>query len=148
MTLNGSFEIAAAGMDVAGERLRIHANNVANLNTPNYKRKIPVVVENHQMSFAALMNQMNNGTVKSGIRNIPEGVMLQGVAEDVTPGKRLYQPGHPDADADGYVTYSNVNVLNDMSDALMSQRLYEANLAVFGIAKSMANKAVDIGRGQ
>lgn len=150
--LNGSFDIAAAGLDVAGERLRIHANNVANLNTPNYQRKIPVVVENHQLNFSSMLNQIHStmagGVLKTGIQNVPEGVMMQGVAEDITPGKRLYQPGHPNADKDGYVTMSNVNVLNDMSDALMSQRLYEANLAVFSIAKTMANRAIDIGRGQ
>ncbi len=148
MSFNNAFDIAAQGMDVAGERLKVHANNIANLNTPNYKRKIPVVVENHAVSFGSLISQMQNGVMKTGVSSDPGGVSLAGMAEDVTPGKRAYQPGHPDADADGYVTYSNVNVLTDMSDALLTQRLYEANVAVFNITKTMANKAVDIGRGQ
>ncbi len=148
MSFHDSFDIAAQGMDVAGERLKVHANNIANLNTPNYKRKIPVVVENHAVSFASLISEMQNGVMKTGVSSAPGGVELAGMAEDVTPGKRTYQPGHPDADADGYVTYSNVNVLTDMSDALLTQRLYEANVAVFNITKTMANKAVDIGRGQ
>ncbi|MFN8615335.1 MAG: flagellar basal body rod protein FlgC [Vampirovibrionales bacterium] len=148
MGINHSFDIAAQGLETAGERLRIYANNVANLNTPYYKRKIPVVVENHQMRFESLISQMQNGVMKTGVSNATGGVTLAGVADDPTQGKRVYQPGHPEADKDGYVTYSNVNVLNDMADAMMTQRLYEANLAVVGIAKAMANRALEIGRGQ
>lgn len=148
MTFDSTFSIATQGLDAASERLKIHANNVANLNTPNYQRKIPVVMENTHTSFESLLSQMQNGVIKTGIKNSPGGVTMVGAAHDPTPGRRVYQPGHPDADKDGYVTYSNVNVLNDMSDALMSQRLYEANLAVVNIAKTMASRAIEIGRGQ
>ena len=56
------------------------------------------------------------------------------------------QPGHPDADANGYIRASNVNAMVDMADAIMAQRAYEANLALVNISKSMAAKAVEIGR--
>ena len=148
MPMNSSFNIAAQGLEAAGERMRIYANNVANLNTPYYKRKIPVLVENHHMRFESMVSQMQNGVMKTGVANTTGGVIMAGVADDPTPGKRMYQPGHPEADKDGYVTYANVNVLNDMADAMMTQRLYEANLAVVGIAKAMATKALEIGRGQ
>lgn len=148
MTFNSTFSIAAQGLDAASERLKIHANNVANLNTPNYQRKIPVVLENTHTSFESMLGQMQQGVMKTGIKSSPGGVVMVGAAQDPTPGRRVYQPGHPDADERGYVTYSNVNVLNDMSDAMLSQRLYEANLAVVNIAKTMANKAIEIGRGQ
>ena len=66
--------------------------------------------------------------------------------EDPTPGEKIYQPGHPDADANGYIRTSNVNAMVDIADALMAQRAYEANLALVNVTKSMAQKAVEIGR--
>ncbi len=72
---------------------------------------------------------------------------MAGVVNDPTPGKRMYEPGHPQADKDGYVTLSNVNPMSDMADATAASRLYEANLAVLSIVKSMETKALDIGRG-
>ena len=66
--------------------------------------------------------------------------------EDPTVGERIYSPGHPDADANGYIRSSNVNAMVDMADAIMAQRAYEANLALINISRSMAAKAAEIGR--
>jgi len=130
MTLSNSFEISAEGLAAQSERLKIHANNVANINTPNYVRKIPVLTENFQMSFTDVIAGMRNGVLNAGVTYGPGGVSFAGVVTDPTPGKRVYEPGHPEADKDGYVTLSNVNVMADMADAMQTSRLYEANLAV------------------
>ena len=74
-------------------------------------------------------------------------VALSGVVEDPTLGDKLYKPGHPDADENGYIRASNVNPLVEFGDATMAQRAYEASLAVVKISKSMASSAVELGNG-
>jgi flagellar basal-body rod protein FlgC len=148
MTLSGSFDISAEGLSAQSTRMKIHANNIANINTPNYVRKIPVLAENYQMSFTDIITNLRNGVINTGISYGPGGVTMAGIVADPTPGKRVYEPGHPEADKNGYVTLSNVNVMTDMADAMNTSRLYEANLAVVGIVKNMANRALEIGRGQ
>ena len=69
-----------------------------------------------------------------------------GIVEDPTLGDKIYQPGHPDADQNGYIRSSNVNPMVDMADAMMAQRAYEANLAIISITKAMAQRAVEIGK--
>jgi flagellar basal-body rod protein FlgC len=66
--------------------------------------------------------------------------------EDPTVGERIYSPGHPDADENGYIRASNVNAMVDMADAIMAQRAYEANLALVNISRAMATKATQIGQ--
>lgn len=147
MTLSNAFDISSAGLTTHSARMKIHANNIANINTPGYVRKIPVLSENYQTSFDEIISQLRNGVIQTGISYGPGGVMMSGVVADPTPGKRTYMPGHPEADKDGYVTLSNVNVMTDMADAMSTSRLYEANLAVVTIVKNMANRALEIGRG-
>lgn len=147
MTLSSSFGISAEALTAQSERLKIHANNIANINTPYYVRKIPVLAENYQTSFTDIIASMRNGIINTGISYGPGGVTLAGAVADPTPGRRIYEPGHPQADKNGYVTLSNVNVMTDMADAMSTSRLYEANLAVVSMVKTMANRAIDIGRG-
>ncbi|MCE3235271.1 MAG: flagellar basal body rod protein FlgC [Vampirovibrio sp.] len=147
MTLSSSFSISAEGLSAQASRIKVHANNIANVNTPFYVRKIPVLAENYQMAFEDIIANMRKGIINAGVSYGPGGTTMAGVVADPTPGKRIYEPGHPQADKDGYVTLSNVNPLTDMADAMSSSRLYEANLAVVGIVKNMANKALEIGRG-
>ena len=74
------------------------------------------------------------------------GVAFSGTVEDPTLGEKIYKPGHPDADANGYIRASNVNPSIEIADAILAQRAYEANLALVNISKSMAQKAIEIGR--
>ena len=147
MTLTSSFSIATTGLDVQAERIKIHANNIANSVTPNYVRKVPVLYEDNSMSFQDVVAGMHQGVLTSANAYVPGGVAMPGVMEDPTPGKKVYQPGHPEADKNGFVLQSNVNVISDIADATATARLYEANLAVVGIVKTMANRAMEIGRG-
>jgi flagellar basal-body rod protein FlgC len=147
MTLSSSFEISSAGLTTQSERMKVHANNIANTNTPYYVRKIPIIVENNQVSFENIIADMRQGVIHAGLSYGASGSLMSGVTVDPTPGKKIYEPGHPQADKHGYVTLSNVNPMTDMADAMNTSRLYEANLAVVGIVKNMANKAMEIGRG-
>ena len=142
-----SIDIGANALKVHGKRIDIHAKNIANLDTPNYVRKIPVLNATDDISFHGLMNTMKEDVF--GVGTLPQlegGVSFSGVVEDPTLGEKIYKPGHPDADANGYIRASNVNAMVDIADALMAQRAYEANLALVNITKSMAQRALEIGK--
>ena len=141
-----SMNIGAKALQVHGTRLDIHAKNIANVDTPNYIRKIPVLNATEDMSFHGLMNAMKEDVF--GVGTLPYlqgGVTYSGVMEDPTLGDKIYRPGHPDADEEGYVRMSNVNPMVDVADAVLAQRAYEASLGVMSIAKSMSQRALQIG---
>ena len=147
MGIMDSIDIGANALKVHGRRIDVHAKNIANLDTPNYVRKIPVLNAVDDVSFHGLMNSMKEDVF--GVGTLPYlegGVSFSGVVEDPTLGEKIYKPAHPDADADGYIRASNVNAMVDIADALMAQRAYEANLALVNISKSMAQRALEIGK--
>ena len=142
-----TFEIGRQGLNVHSKRIQVAAKNIANLDTPNYVRKIPVLNATEDISFAGLLNTMKEDVFGTGtLPFLQGGVCFTGIVEDPTLGERLYRPGHPDADANGYIRASNVNPIVDIADANIAQRAYEANLAVITISKAMAQRAVEIGK--
>ena len=147
MGIMESMNIGANALKAHGLRMDIHAKNIANIDTPNYVRRIPVLNATEDISFRGVLTQMKNDVF--GVGTLPYlqgGVVFNGVVEDPTLGEKLYAPGHPDADANGYIRSSNVNAMVDMADAVMAQRAYEANLAVINITKAMASRATEIGK--
>jgi len=74
-----------------------------------------------------------------------QGVEVSQIITDDSPGNKVYDPSHPDADTDGFVTYPNVNVVTEMTDMLSASRSYEANITVFNALKNMALKAIELG---
>jgi len=74
------------------------------------------------------------------------GVRVTSIQKDSSPPRMVFDPGHPDANAEGYVAMPNVNVVNEMVDLISASRAYEANVTAMNAAKSMALKALDIGR--
>ena len=74
------------------------------------------------------------------------GVRVAGIYEDSAPFKKVYDPGHPDADADGYVSLPNVDVVTEMVNMISASRSYEANVTAINATKGMATKALEIGR--
>ena len=146
MGIFNAMNVGCDGLRVHGARLDISSKNIANLDTPNYVRKIPLVVSTDRTSFLSVMNQMRESVFGAGTLPYSTGsVALSGVVEDPTLGERIYKPGHPDADENGYIRTSNVDPLVELSDAIMAQRAYEASLAIITLSKSMADKAATIG---
>ena len=148
MSILESFNIGSNALRAHGLRLDIHAKNVANLDTPNYVRKIPVLNSTDDISFHGLLNTMKQDVF--GVGTLPYlqgGVTFSGCVEDPTLGEKIYKPGHPDADENGYIRASNVDPLVDMADAQMTARAYEASMAIVNITKTMALRAVDMGKG-
>lgn len=147
MSLIEALNIGERSLGVHGKRIQIHAKNIANIDTPNYVRKIPVLNATEDISFHGLLNTMKEDVFGTGTLPFMQGgVSFTGIVEDPTLGERIYKPGHPDADENGYIRTSNVNPIVDIADANIAQRAYEANLAVITITKSMAQKAIEIGR--
>lgn len=147
MGIMESINIGANALKAHGLRMDIHAKNIANIDTPNYVRRIPILNATEDLSFGGVLNQMKNDVFGTGtLPYLQGGVVFNGVVEDPTLGERLYAPGHPDADANGYIRSSNVNAMVDMADAVMAQRAYEANLAVVNITRAMASRATEIGK--
>lgn len=147
MTLFDSIDIGLSGLLAHGARLEVHAKNIANIDTPNYVRKIPILMAKEDISFPGLLSRIKDNVFKLGtIPPNPGGVSLTGLVEDSTLGDLVYAPGHPDADENGYIRRSNVNPLIDMSDANMTTRAYEASMAVVNMTKAMAQRAAEIGK--
>jgi len=131
-----SLRIAATGLHAQNARMRIIAENLANADsvgkTPDedpYRRRIP--------TFKAVMDNEAGGTV----------VELGRIALDSSAFESRYEPGHPAADARGYVKYPNVNTLVESMDMREAQRTYEANLNVVTVTRSMLGRTLDILKG-
>lgn len=133
-------------MDIAGSSLTAHrammdtiAENLANVNTTRteeggpYMRKVPVFEERLEQAM--------------GEENRSAGVIIREIAEDDTPPRMEYEPGHPDANEEGYVAYPNVSVVREMADMMTASRAYEANLEVVKSARSMWEAATDLLKG-
>lgn len=149
MSLNQAFNAAASGIQASSFRVQVHTLNVANTNTPDYLRKIPMLSESQQLPFRGVLSQLENSASYPAVAHLKStGVRVNGIVLDETPGKKLYAPGHPQADKNGYINLSNVNVINEIADSVTASRLYEANLAVVSLVKQMATRALEIGRGQ
>ncbi|HNW25326.1 MAG TPA: flagellar basal body rod C-terminal domain-containing protein [Candidatus Gastranaerophilaceae bacterium] len=147
MGILDSMNMGSKSLKVHSLRLDIAAKNIANVDTPNYVRKIPVLNATEDISFHGLMNEMKNDVFSTGaMPYVQGGVAFTGVVEDPTMGEKIYKPGHPDADKDGYIRASNVNPMVDIADAMLAQRAYEANLALINITKAMASRATEIGK--
>ncbi len=140
-----SLSISASGLSAQRLRMDIIADNIANAQTtrppgetPFYRRH-PLFAARGGESFGSLLNkQMSREEL---------GVKVVSIAEDrVTPGELIYDPGHPHADANGYVHMPNVNVVNEMVNMISASRAYEANVTVINATKAMAAKALEIGR--
>ena len=141
----------AAGSALTAQRLRMDvvSSNLANAeatSTPEggpYKRERVVFAPMLRSSFIAL--KKSSDAVANG--ELAGGVVVKQIVEDDADPRLVYDPSHPDAGEDGYVAYPNVDLMTEMTDMLSATRAYEANITVINVAKSMAQRALDIGRG-
>ena len=145
MGIFDSLRIAASGMSAERLRMDVTAENLANAQTTRgadgqpYRRKEVVLGEIAQGGGfgAQLSKAMGSGAA-------PGGVEVEAITQDATPGKLVYDPGHPDADAKGYVRMPNVDTVAEMVDLITAQRGYEANVTAMQTAKTMFAKTLDI----
>ncbi|MGN7760398.1 flagellar basal body rod protein FlgC [Paenibacillus sp. 22594] len=149
MNFGSSFGISASALTAQRLRMDVISSNIANAETTRasvvdgkavpYRRKMVVLETTQNDSFSnILQSKMSSGG--------SQGVKVQSIIEDSSPLKPVYNPSHPDADADGYVYMPNVDIAKEMVDMLSSTRSYEANLTMLNASKSMVSKALEIGR--
>jgi flagellar basal-body rod protein FlgC len=141
MNLITALDVNASGLTAQRARAELSSSNLANSQTTRteqggpYRRK-DVVFETTQ--FQESLGMALSGGV--------EGVEVSQVVEDPRPFDKRFEPGHPDADADGYVLYPNVNPLDEMANLVEASRSYEANLGAIAVIKAMINRTLEIGR--
>ena len=148
MGLLSSIGVSAGALNAQRLRMDVIANNVANVNSTRgldggpFRRQV--------VSFKAVPNEGSNfGQMfrKESTPDLPtKGVTVNRLETDVSPGRRVLDPTHPDADADGFVEMSNVDLVVEMTDMVAATRAYEANVTILNAAKAMAMRALEIAR--
>lgn len=147
MSIFSSFNINSSGLTAQRYRMDIISQNLANANTTRtedgtpYRRKVVTFSEkNSQTPFSRVLNSTTD-------RYSGTGVKVSGVYDDTwTEMVETYDPSHPDADENGYVTNPNVNIIQEMTDMIDASRAYEANATAFNASKSMALKGLEMGK--
>ncbi len=150
MRFLNSIDVSASGLTAQRLKMDTIASNMANVETTRvngekgpYRRQV-VVLEARQNKASGSFNTILEEQVatQAGVR-VKE---IRELSENEAPYRKVYDPSHPDADADGYVNYPNVNIVEEMLNMIASTRAYEANAKVIEATKSMALRALDIGR--
>ncbi len=145
MSLFSSLSVSASGMAAQRERTEVLVENLANSETTRtpeggpYRRKDVVFSEDN--SVGSFSSQFD-----SALGPALSGVTVSEVSVDDSSPELRYQPGHPDANKDGYVAYPKINPAEDMVDLLGASRGYEANVAAISAVKDMINKSLDLFR--
>jgi flagellar basal-body rod protein FlgC len=146
MGMFNAFSISASGLTAERLRMDVISNNIANVNTtrtedggPYQRQRVIFEPRGEKMQF--LFPAMFNKSKKVGQF---EGVRVTQIINDATPPKLVYDPGHPDANKEGYVAMPNVNIVKEMVDMISATRAYEANVTAINSAKQMANRALDM----
>ena len=146
MSFFSTMNISASGLTAQRVRQDVIAQNIANVDTTRtedgtpYKRKVALFQERKADGggFAGVMNasMLKDSSYK--------GVRVSRVVEDLSEGTKVYEPGHPDADAEGYVMKPNVNIVTEMVNMIASTRAYEANITSMNATKTMIAKTLEI----
>lgn len=147
MDFFNALDISASALTAERTRMNLISNNLANANATRtaeggpYKRKDAVfATQQSRNSFNEKLEKLQQGGAP------PTGVQVTEIVEDQRPPRMQFDPGHPDADAQGYVAMPNVNVVEEMADMIAATRAYEANVTATQAAKSMALKTLEISR--
>jgi flagellar basal-body rod protein FlgC len=151
MGMFDALNVSATGLTAERLRMDVTAENLANAQTTRgadgqpYRRKEVVLAEVESGGFGSQLAKAIGAGSASGARvGGPSGVEVAGISQDQTPGKLVYDPGHPDADAKGYVRMPNVDTVAEMVDLISASRAYEANVTAMNAAKQMFSKTLDL----
>jgi flagellar basal-body rod protein FlgC len=138
MSLMSIFNVSGSAASAQSQRLNVVASNLANADTvagPDgtaYKAR--------QVTFQTqLLGAGTNAEASAGVK-------VSAITEDQSPGRRVHDPKHPSADADGYVTYSNVNAVEEMVNMISASRSYQNNVEVMNTAKTLMLKTLQMGQ--
>ena len=153
MGLFDAIDVAGSGLSAERLRMDVVAGNLANAQTTQganggpYRRREVVLQEASPpgASFGdALSGAMGGPTAGASGSSPVNGVQVAGIVEDQAPLRRVYDPGHPDADAQGYVSLPNVNPVTEMVDLISASRAYEANVTAMQTAKTLFSRTLEL----
>ena len=147
MSLFGMFQISASALTAERLRAEVATSNLANAETTRtpeggpYRRRMVLFHSQPATPFHLLLASSVAG---GGARQASGGVAVNQVVDDPTPPTARYEPGHPDADANGFVTFPNVNPISEIVNLLSASRAFEANATAVETLKAMASRGLDI----
>ena len=147
MALFSQFNISASGMTAQRLRTDVISQNIANVNTtrtangtPYVRKEVVLTEKGSTNSFSSVFAAAQSGVAGNGVK-------VTSIQDDTsTAMSKVYDPSHPDADQDGYVTYPNVNIVQEMTDMIDATRSYEANVTAFNAGKAKASKGLEVGK--
>ncbi len=139
MNIISGIDVTSGALTAQKTRLDIVAQNIANAQTTRGPDGQP-----YQRKIVSFETELLRSTKTGGAAL--QSVHVSGISADKTPGARVYDPTHPDAQKDGFVNMPNVNMAFEMVDLMSASRAYEANLSVVKNARQMAMKALEIGK--
>lgn len=143
-------DASASGLTAQRLRLDVIAGNIANVDTTRtpeggpFKRQLLVFASRSE--FDARKFPFLPMKIKTEMRNPGQGVRVTEIMKDPSAPRLKFDPGHPDANSEGYVAYPNIDVIKEMVDMISASRAYEANIMSMNSAKNIAMKALSIGR--
>jgi flagellar basal-body rod protein FlgC len=139
--LSGAIGAAASALNAERTRIEVAVSNMANAESTRgadgqpYRRRDVVLAADAPQSFDTVLGQASAA-----------GVKVAGVIEDQSAFRRRYEPSHPDADAEGFVSLPNVDASEEMVDMLGAARAYQANIAAIGLIRDTVAKSLELGR--
>ncbi len=140
-TLSAAIAASSSALNVERTRIEVAVSNMANAESTRgsdglpYRRRDVVLSSDSVNSFDSVLGRAS-----------ATGVKVDGIVQDQSPFRKRYEPSHPDADKDGFVSLPNVDSSEEMVDMLGAARAYQANLAAIGLIKEMVAKALELGR--
>lgn len=139
-----ALDLSGAGLTAQRTKMNVISANLANISTTRTAEGVPYRRKVAMLEAAPI--ERDFGSFFDSAMEELDTVRVQRIQEDSSPFRTVYSPGHPDADAQGYVSFPNVNAVEEMADLTTASRTYEANVAAIAAVKRMANKALEIGR--
>lgn len=145
MSAFSGMNISASGMSAQRLRMDVISQNIANVNTTRdkngeaYRRKAVVFSEKNTTPFQEVFMK-TAGLAGNGVK------VTKIIEDDISDLRKVYDPTHPNADEEGYVSYPNVNIVQEMTDLIDATRSYEANVTAFNATKNMALKGLEVGK--
>ncbi|MDE3017940.1 MAG: flagellar basal body rod protein FlgC [Nitrospirota bacterium] len=149
MDINDTIAISVSALDAQRHRLNVIASNLANAQSTHTDQGGPYKRRDVVFQAAPVVPKFSGALFKAGSdphAQAMQGVRVSRIVEDPKPGKAIHDPQHPDADAQGFVQMPNVNVMEEMVNMISASRAYEANVQTISTARTMWNRALDIGR--
>ena len=153
MAFFNAMNVSATGLTAQRLRMDVISENIANVSTTRtiqggpYRRKTVLFQEIQETPFGMLMRDtVEPNETRRRRPPLGMGVRVVGVVPDYSDGPMVYDPSHPDANADGYVAMPNVNIVEEMVNMISASRSYEANITAINTSRAMMQRTLEIGR--